>query len=96
VGTTQLSTRKFCREPKGRHASHIHRLIRTKGKIALSNCISLETELRHPTLYSTNPKDSIGFKVQFSCFLHQLAELYSNRADNDKLIQTGIRTCFEP
>jgi hypothetical protein len=62
----------------------------------MSNGIALVTELRYPTINSDNAKDIIRFKVQYSSYLHQLAELNNSRADNDKLILTGIHHCFEP
>jgi hypothetical protein len=62
----------------------------------MTNGIALVTELRHPTINSANAKDIIRFKVQYSSYLHQLAELNNSRADNDKLIPTGIHRCFEP
>jgi hypothetical protein len=62
----------------------------------MSNGIALVTELRHPTINSANAKDIICFKVQYLSYLHQIAELNNSRADNDKLIPTGIYHCFEP
>jgi hypothetical protein len=62
----------------------------------MPNSIALVTELRHPTINSANAKDIIRFKVQYSSYLHQLAELNISRADNDKLIPIGIHHCFEP
>jgi hypothetical protein len=60
----------------------------------MTNGIALATELRHPTINSANAKDIIRFKVQYSSYLHQLAELNNSRADNDKLIPTGIHHCL--
>jgi hypothetical protein len=41
----------------------------------MPNGIAIVTELRHPTINSANAKDIIRFKVQYSSYLHQLAEL---------------------